>query len=543
VNQLLLPFSCYLIATIYKIYYTFLVRVKTSGKEHWKKLRNNGTAVVHLCWHGHELILPFANKNSNVTVMISMSKDGDLLANTVKHLGYSAIRGSSSRRSSEALQEMITHAKNGNDVTFATDGPKGPRHKVKPGVIITAAKTGLPIISHVANASRKFVFNKSWDKGILPLPFSKAIVLSSKPMYIEPDLTNEKIAQKIKDVENETLRLTENANYYFNYELKGFNFFEKFFFNFPKTRTILLYPFGLLYGFVMTLRNQLFNIELLKRYSSPAKIISVGNITLGGTGKTPFTIHLAQKLKNKFPKEKISIVMRSFDDEKNMFENIGLEAIASKKKVLGVKNTVADTIIVDDGFQHRYFKRDIDIVLVNAAQEFSSNSVFPAGTLREPKNGLKRADIIVLTRCSELKYDKLSMSRDIWGVDKLMKDIEKVNKHATVYQSSFTHSCQIDLTDKKVLLVSAIANPTSFYNHALEMGAVVKRRIIYPDHYMYTEEDYVYLNSIKSKYDYIITTEKDAAKLNPKKVSFQTLQIQFIIEKKLREGKHADLLN
>jgi tetraacyldisaccharide 4'-kinase len=529
-KKLLFKISCFLIAYIYRLYFFIFVKPSYYGKMHWKKLWDAKESSILLIWHNDEIIHPYLNRNSDVFIMISLSNDGELLANILKHLGCMSIRGSSSRRGKEALQDMIETSTKGFDTCYATDGPRGPRHVVKPGAIVQASKTGKPIIAMAASASKSFIFNKSWDKGVLPLPFSKVAVFYSEPIYIPPDLSKDELEHYRLKVETILKRLSQNALNCFDIEYIGFKRLEKFFLLQPFARTILFYPISIIYGAIIQIRNFLFDKNILKAVHSKARVISIGNLTLGGSGKTPYTLFLAQELMaaSQIKKDKIAIVTGNFSDESEMLTKKGFKVFKNKVKYKGVieaQKSSPEVIIVDDGFQHRYFHRDENIVLINAAEEFSNNKMFPAGTLREPMKNLKRADRIILTRTDEMEFRHASIKKPKLSGKELRAFIRKYNSKAPIQESIFEPYCEVDLTDKNLLLISAISNPHSFANHARRLGGIVKKQMVFPDHYIYGENDYTLFKRLQEQFDYILTTEKDAAKLDISKIDFKVLKI------------------
>ncbi|MDR1196251.1 MAG: DUF374 domain-containing protein [Endomicrobium sp.] len=161
---------------------------------------------VYSFWHGNEFTMLILSKNSNIVIMASKSKDGELMAGVLKYFGYQVVRGSSSRGGERGLIELIRYAKNGNNLAFAVDGPRGPYHVVKPGVIYAAQKTGLPVIAVCSSSKNRFIFQKSWDKLNISLPFSKTVQIWSNPIYVKPE---DDIEAKRIEVEKEMLRLFE----------------------------------------------------------------------------------------------------------------------------------------------------------------------------------------------------------------------------------------------------------------------------------------------------------------------------------------------
>ncbi len=120
-----------------------------------------GTHVAYAIWHGEQFIPFFHHRGQGVTIMSSLSKDGDIQSGILRFFGYQPVRGSSSRRAERALVEMIMNAKKGHPAAFAADGPKGPFHKIKPGIVFLAQKAHLPVIPVSSAAKKTQDFQKS----------------------------------------------------------------------------------------------------------------------------------------------------------------------------------------------------------------------------------------------------------------------------------------------------------------------------------------------------------------------------------------------
>jgi hypothetical protein len=138
---------------------------------------------IYFLWHRDLLILGMQRIDSGVAVMVSSSKDGELIAGPIKHLGYVAVRGSSTRQGSSALKEMIRLSRT-HTLAITPDGPKGPVETIRPGVFEIALLGKVPIIAVACEAKHEWVFN-SWDRFRIPKPFSRIKVQYSQPFYLE----------------------------------------------------------------------------------------------------------------------------------------------------------------------------------------------------------------------------------------------------------------------------------------------------------------------------------------------------------------------
>ncbi len=172
-----------------------------------------GEHVIVVFWHGRLLMLPFCYRGRGVRVLISSSRDGELIARVVRRFGLEAVRGSSTRGGSEAMDIMRRALAEGLDVGITPDGPKGPRYRVKPGVVELARESGVPVIC-VTAASHRGKRLGSWDRFLVPTPFDKVYVRWSESIRIAPDEDFEAARLRIETLMNdERRRLDARAGY------------------------------------------------------------------------------------------------------------------------------------------------------------------------------------------------------------------------------------------------------------------------------------------------------------------------------------------
>ncbi len=164
---------------------------------------------LYAFWHQRLLVFTYTHQDQGVTVMISRHADGALIADTVERMGFHTIRGSSTRGGKKALFEMSRQR--GTDLAITPDGPRGPRHTVKNGLVYLAAKTGCPIIPGTCSYGRFWRFN-SWDRFILPKPGTRALIQTRAPIVIPPEAAGDikryrkKLEAILKDLTEETDR-------------------------------------------------------------------------------------------------------------------------------------------------------------------------------------------------------------------------------------------------------------------------------------------------------------------------------------------------
>ena len=300
----------------------------------------------------------------------------------------------------------------------------------------------------------------------------------------------------------------------------------------------LLLPLSFFYGLIIELRNWCYDFGLFKSIKFPVPVISIGNITAGGTGKTPFTIYLAELLRKDHPK--IAIVSRGYGRQSKGMQIVsdvqkilldpsksgdepfliashlpGVLVVVSEKRSVAINhltdNYQLDLILMDDAFQHRQVWRDVDIVLINSLESNTSKFMLPSGDLREFTHNLKRADIIVLTNIeSSTKLDQYKLTR---YVDSFYNCQSTISQLVDIDQNN---AGTFDtLNGKLVIAFAGIAHPDNFKNALIDKGILVKGFQSYPDHHNYDIVDFE--NQIKlckaEKCQIILCTEKDLVKI------------------------------
>jgi lysophospholipid acyltransferase (LPLAT)-like uncharacterized protein len=171
----------YVIAGFYFLW-TRTWRFRVIENPAFSQVRLQGKSIVFAFWHGDEMAVILLGPRYKAAAMTSTSKDGELITGVLRLFGFAVSRGSSTRGGVRALVGLIQLARKGYTATVAVDGPKGPYHKVKPGVIDLAKHVEGAIIPTGVASSRSYVFQKSWNKAHLPLPFSKVVVSFGKPI-------------------------------------------------------------------------------------------------------------------------------------------------------------------------------------------------------------------------------------------------------------------------------------------------------------------------------------------------------------------------
>lgn len=184
-------------------------KIRWIGLEHVEQLERRGANFIYAFWHNRQVLFTYTHRGAHFAVMVSKSKDGDIIAKVMALSRIGAVRGSSSRAALQATRELMDVVAQGIGPAFSPDGPKGPARKVKSGVIFLAQKTGLPIIPITNATSRKLVFRRSWDQFQVPLPFAKCCVVHGAPISVSP---NDDLEAKARELEQSLDRITDEAD-------------------------------------------------------------------------------------------------------------------------------------------------------------------------------------------------------------------------------------------------------------------------------------------------------------------------------------------
>ena len=321
--------------------------------------------------------------------------------------------------------------------------------------------------------------------------------------------------------------------------------------------TVFLFVFPI-HLFFIKIKNLLYDFKVIKPVKISSKVISVGNVSLGGTGKTPITISIANFLQKKGLK--VGIVSRGYGRKKSSnsflvdnqhWTECGDEVVllknnlhteipifVSNNKVFAAKKLSkmgCNIIILDDGFQHRKIHRDIDIVLIGPQNQLKNRQlIYPYCSLREPLKNVKRADITIMTKKNIVK-NKSILNFD-YALDLVIKD--------EILSTSKNKLIKDLLKSSDNLSVCSIGDPISFSKTLESLNINIKKRLIFPDHWSFSLQDVNKINKLASKYDLhnIICTEKDYIKLIDFKKSLNISLNSIVIKHNLSKEFEEDIL-
>lgn len=173
------------------------LRVEVLNSRHFTELRDRRAPILFALWHGRMFLPIDAHRHQNVVTMASKSADGNIVARWLENNGYLVTRGSSSRGGSEALRRMVRHVKAGRNVALTVDGPRGPARVVQAGVVRLARLSNAWILP-ISYSSSWPLFLRSWDRYLLPKPFSRNVVAYGEPFALDPSMSDEAALEKIR---------------------------------------------------------------------------------------------------------------------------------------------------------------------------------------------------------------------------------------------------------------------------------------------------------------------------------------------------------
>ncbi|MDE5686412.1 MAG: tetraacyldisaccharide 4'-kinase [Paramuribaculum sp.] len=312
---------------------------------------------------------------------------------------------------------------------------------------------------------------------------------------------------------------------------------------------LILKPISIVYGWVVAIRNAMFERGMLKQTEFDIPVITVGNISVGGSGKTPHTEYILDKLSEQY---RIGMLSRGYKRRTKGFvlgtENTHVEDIGDEpyqvykkfrdrgvmvavceKRVDGIErmreiDPDLEMIVLDDAFQHRYVKPRLAVVLMEFTRLPHKDSMLPFGRLREPVSALNRADVVVITKCPEamtpLQKRVIASDLNLFPYQKLLFSRYKYLPPVAVFREGYSRQPRLDLdsltASDTLLSVTGVANPRPFVRQLRCYKAKVKIKR-FSDHHNFTHSDMESINekftNMVGKRKYILTTEKDAMRL------------------------------
>ena len=297
----------------------------------------------------------------------------------------------------------------------------------------------------------------------------------------------------------------------------------------------LLFPIAVLFDLITSIRNLFFDWGFFKQHRFKLPVIVVGNLNVGGTGKSPQIEYLIRLLKDEY---QIAILSRGYKrktknfqiiDSNHTSEDVGDEPLQFYKKfdevdvavdfnrVNGINQLIKDVrpqlILLDDAFQHRKVKGSLYILLTKYNDLYSDDFVLPTGNLRESRRGAKRADIIIITKCPQNMTNKKrsSLVNKLKLLDKQQIYFSSIKYDKFIYSNN-NKLCLSNLKNTEIIVVTGIANPVPLLDH-LSQNNIKFNHIKFPDHHNFSEKDFIKIKkmqgSLNTETKIVLTTEKD----------------------------------
>jgi len=281
--------------------------------------------------------------------------------------------------------------------------------------------------------------------------------------------------------------------------------------------TLLLIPLSLITWIYIILKK-----TFIQKVKFNIPVICVGNIFIGGTGKTPLSIHIAKKLSENGKNPAIvRKYYKSHIDEHKMILSYYNKLILNLNRSKGIYEALEkgyDAVILDDGFQDYEIKKNLSIICFNSNQLIGNGYLFPSGPLRESLSSLRNAHILIINGEKSLDFEQ---------------KILKIQKDLKIYYSNYKPLNIQEFKDKKLLVISGIANPENFFKILKDNKMNIQKKMVYPDHYEFTKNEMIKIIEHAKKNDFqIIMTEKDYYKIKDFSLeNIKYLRIKLEIEK------------
>lgn len=408
---------------------------------------------------------------------------------------------------------------------------------MKMGAVRVAQKALVPLVLLSVHIKKKRVM-RNWDQFEIPFPFSRVVAMYGGPIWVDARLEGEPLDRFLSQAEGMLLKQDRAAESALG-SGKTSPTLDKHLLE--TVAGVLLFPISLLYSAFIRLRNNLFDYRILRIHEVGVPVVSVGDMTTGGTGKTPVVEYATKYFLERGKKvavisrgykritdgmvvvsdgSKLLVSARASGDEPYQIARKFREAvvIVDRKRVRAAKYAVerlgAEIIILDDGFQHRYLHRDRDIVVIDSHRLPMDMRHLPAGRRREAPRGLSRADVLIVSKLDDdLDFDAIaSRLRRFTSAPVVACRYSVISFKQAKTQSIVSLE---SLRGKTALAFCGIGNSASFYETLRELQLQLLHTIDFADHHYYTDAD---VAAITNKFDvfrpdYVVTTEKDYARL------------------------------
>jgi len=486
---------------------------------------------IYALWHNRLLVPTALYRRRGITVLVSSSRDGEVIARLLERLGYGLARGSSTRGGGEAAVSLAAVLRDGGAASITPDGPRGPRYVAKDGAAAVAALSGVPVVP-IAWAARPCRVLSSWDLLRVPAPFARCVLRLGEPLRVPRggDLAEATalIQRRLREV-----TAAAEADCGLAPRLSAAEAARRALWRSPAAVAALA-PLSAAWRFFARARRWAYASGLLRQAAAPMPVASVGSIHAGGAGKTPMAAWLLEELSRMGARpcalsrgfgggrhESPQRVGRDSDprevgDEPVLLSRVAPHAsvyvfprrLAAARAAAAAGATVA---VLDDGMQHLPLRRDLELVVLPAAAPLAGR-VMPAGSLREGREALRTADCVVL----------LCEAGEAGPSDETLAEVAAAAPSAQVAVFAREVAGVFDaegralaVSGRRVLVACGLGRPDGFIRACRNLGAQVVGVMDYGDHHRYSRRDVDDLNfkATACGAELLLVTEKDAVKL------------------------------
>lgn len=486
---------------------------------------------IYALWHNRLLVLAGLYRRQGITVLVSPSRDGEVIARVLSRLGYGLVRGSSARGGAEAVAGLCRVLAEGGVVSITPDGPRGPRYVAKEGVAALAAASGVPVVPGAWASGRGWVAG-SWDLTRIPAPFSRCRLRLGEPIHVPRSADLAEATAKIEAALRRVTALAE-ADCGLGPRLRAAERLRRGAWGSPAA-SVMLAPLSALWRAAARVRRAAWDKGLLPSRRAPMPVVSVGSIRAGGAGKTPLAAWLLEELARMGARP--CLLSRGFGggrlsepvrvgpgsdpavvgDEPVLLARTRPEAAVyvCRRRAEAAALAAAEgatVAVLDDGMQHLSLRRDLEVVVLPARDPLGGR-VLPAGPLREGPEAVRRAHCVVL----------LCEGGEPLPPDEVLEEVRRAagGAHVAVFVREAAGAFGaggdvLEVAGRRCLLVCALGRPEGFRRACEGLGAVVVGEMFYGDHHLYTRLDIDDINfkATLCEADCVLVTEKDAVKL------------------------------
>jgi len=534
------------------------IRTRVKGEDNRIRARKLGPGpLAFALWHNRLLGPCWHNRGEGVCVLSSQHRDSEYIVRIVRRLGFHSVRGSATRGGARGMLAILRAMREGHDLALTVDGPRGPAGVVKPGVIYAASRSGCPLLPSAVGYS-SFWSLRSWDRLRIPRPFSSMTVVYGEPILIPADLSGadaDRLCLEVADRIDECAVLADNLSR--PVERAGSRPWPRRAIEAFLTRhrdrwyhlplLLPLFPLELLWRLGWAARENAYRSGLFCASHASVPAVCIGSLSAGGAGKTPAAMLIAAMLiKSGF---RVALLSRGYKRSgKDWLFLAGpapgrppateLAALAGDEAALAalrlpslrlaispdrrraaaaaVEKLDAQVLVMDDGFGHRVFGRSMDLLNLTPRLVSMTGHVLPAGYLREPLEAADRARALILV------LDESDPAAEVpapWRRDKVV--LRLVRKTLGLVElGRWPSESYLDpretLRGKHVLAVCGLAHPESFRDSLAAFFAAHIETLAFPDHFDWPEAAQREIaGRARESGALIVTTEKDAVKLNP----------------------------